>query len=56
LKEIESTDVNLVVLGVDRIPGEHLNFGGVAAAVLKNSRASVLLVSTGEAPRKDAEK
>ncbi|MEH2586613.1 cation:proton antiporter domain-containing protein [Bradyrhizobium sp. AZCC 1721] len=46
LREIESSGADLVVLGVDRIQGETLSFGGVASAVLKNSSASVLLIST----------
>jgi Kef-type K+ transport system membrane component KefB/nucleotide-binding universal stress UspA family protein len=52
LREIESANVDLVILGVDRIQGEELNFGGVAAAVLKESKSSVLLIATGETPRK----
>jgi Kef-type K+ transport system membrane component KefB/nucleotide-binding universal stress UspA family protein len=52
LREIESTNVDLVILGVDRIQGEELNFGGVAAAVLRESKASVLLIATGETLRK----
>ena len=56
LREIETTDVDLVVLGVDRIQGESLNFGGVAATVLKDAKASVLLIATGSAGRKGATK
>ena len=52
LREIESSNVDLVILGVDRIQGEELNFGGVAAAVLKESKSSVFLIATGETPRK----
>jgi hypothetical protein len=37
----------------DRIQGDSLNFGSVAAAVLKKSRVSVLLVSNGEAKRSE---
>jgi len=48
LREIEASGADLVVMGVDRIQGEKLNFGSVAAAVLKGSQASVLLVSTGD--------
>jgi hypothetical protein len=36
-------------MGVDRIQGDVLNFGGVAAAILGKSKASVLLISNGEA-------
>jgi Kef-type K+ transport system membrane component KefB/nucleotide-binding universal stress UspA family protein len=53
LQEIDSSGVDLVVLGVDRIQGERLSFGGVAASVLKNSKASVLLISTGDGGRHD---
>ncbi|MDD1536942.1 MULTISPECIES: cation:proton antiporter domain-containing protein [unclassified Bradyrhizobium] len=49
LREIDTTDVDLVVMGVDRIQGDHLSFGGVADAVLRQSKVSVLLVSSGEA-------
>jgi nucleotide-binding universal stress UspA family protein len=40
---------DLIVMGVDRIAGDTLNFGSVAAAVLRHSKVSVLLVSSGEA-------
>ena len=53
LQEIASSGADLVVLGVDRIPGETLNFGSVARAVLSKSKASVLLVADGEAARRD---
>jgi Kef-type K+ transport system membrane component KefB/nucleotide-binding universal stress UspA family protein len=56
LREIGTRGADLVVMGVDRIQGETLNFGGVAAAVLKNSKASILLLSTGDARRSDAQK
>jgi len=36
-----------VVLGVDRIAGEKLDFGSVAHAVLSKSNASVLLIADG---------
>ncbi|MCK1541231.1 cation:proton antiporter [Bradyrhizobium sp. 147] len=55
LREIDTTDVDLVVMGVDRIEANHLSFGGVAAAVLRQSKASVLLVSSGEARQAPAE-
>jgi Kef-type K+ transport system membrane component KefB/nucleotide-binding universal stress UspA family protein len=45
LQEIKDSGADLVVMGVDRIPGEALNFGSIAAAVLRKSRVSVLLVS-----------
>jgi nucleotide-binding universal stress UspA family protein len=48
LKEIRDNDVDLVVMGVDRVKGDNLNFGGVAAAVLEKSKVSVLLVSSGD--------
>jgi Kef-type K+ transport system membrane component KefB/nucleotide-binding universal stress UspA family protein len=51
LREIDTTDVDLVVMGVDRIQADHLSFGGVADAVLRQSKVSVLLVSSGEAGR-----
>jgi Kef-type K+ transport system membrane component KefB/nucleotide-binding universal stress UspA family protein len=56
LREIDTTDVDLVVMGVDRIQADHLSFGGVADAVLRQSKVSVLLVSSGEARPASAEK
>lgn len=56
LREIDTTDVDLVVMGVDRIQAEHLSFGGVADAVLRQSKVSVLLVSSGEARQASGEK
>jgi Kef-type K+ transport system membrane component KefB/nucleotide-binding universal stress UspA family protein len=56
LREIDTTDVDLVVMGVDRIQADHLSFGGVADAVLRQSKVSVLLVSSGEARHASAEK
>jgi nucleotide-binding universal stress UspA family protein len=53
LQEIHASGADLVVMGVDRIQGENLNFGSVAAAVLKDCKASVLLVSPGEARRSE---
>jgi Kef-type K+ transport system membrane component KefB/nucleotide-binding universal stress UspA family protein len=47
LQEIRSSDADLVVLGVDRIAGEKLDFGSVAHAVLIESSASVLLIADG---------
>ena len=46
LQEIDTAGADLVVLGVDRLQGETLDFGSVAAAVLARSRVPVLLVST----------
>lgn len=56
LREIDTTDVDLVVMGVDRIQADHLSFGGVADAVLRQSKVSVLLISSGEARQASAEK
>ncbi|MGX1320345.1 Kef-type K+ transport system membrane component KefB/nucleotide-binding universal stress UspA family protein [Bradyrhizobium sp. USDA 377] len=56
LREIDTTDVDLVVIGVDRIQADHLSFGGVADAVLRQSKVSVLLVSSGEARQASAKK
>ena len=53
LQEIKNSGADLVVMGVDRIQGDELNFGSVAAAVLKKSKVSVLLVSNGEAKRSE---
>jgi Kef-type K+ transport system membrane component KefB/nucleotide-binding universal stress UspA family protein len=53
LQEIKNSGADLVVMGVDRIQGDALNFGSVAAAVLKKSKISVLLVSGGEAKRSE---
>jgi nucleotide-binding universal stress UspA family protein len=36
----------LIVMGVNRRPGDTLFFGDVAAAVLENSRRSILFVSS----------
>ncbi len=47
LQEMRDSNIDLVVMGVDRIEGDTLNFGGIAAEVLKESRGSVLLVSNG---------
>jgi Kef-type K+ transport system membrane component KefB/nucleotide-binding universal stress UspA family protein len=48
LQEVRSSNSDLVVLGVDRIAGEKLDFGGVAHAVLTKSNASVLLIAHGD--------
>ncbi|WP_234680123.1 cation:proton antiporter domain-containing protein [Bradyrhizobium monzae] len=56
LREIDTTDADLVVMGVDRIQGDHLSFGGVADAVLRQSKVSVLLVSSGETRQVPGEK
>ena len=55
LREIDTTDVDLVVMGVDRIQADHLSFGGVADAVLRQSKVSVMLVSSGEARQAPSE-
>src|SRR5262249_3602025 len=52
LQEIRSSNADLVVLGVERIAGEKLDFGSVAHAVLSKSDASVLLIAGGDAARK----
>jgi Kef-type K+ transport system membrane component KefB/nucleotide-binding universal stress UspA family protein len=51
LQEIDASRADLVVLGVDRIAGDRLNFGSVAHAVLSKSKVSVLLVADGEASK-----
>ena len=48
LQEIRSSNADLVVLGVDRIAGDKLDFGSVAHAVISKSNASVLLIADGE--------
>src|SRR5581483_10427971 len=53
LQEIKSSNADLVVLGVDRIQSEALDFGSVAHEVLSKSKASVLLVANGEPIQKD---
>ena len=52
LQEIRANDVDLVVLGVDRIARDKLDFGSVAHAVISKSNASVLLIADGEQPSK----
>jgi Kef-type K+ transport system membrane component KefB/nucleotide-binding universal stress UspA family protein len=54
LQEIKSSGADLVVMGVDRIQGDSLNFGSVAAAVLRKSKVSVLLVSAGQGENQNA--
>jgi len=51
LQEIRACRADLVIMGVDRIHGDTLSFGGVADAVLRKSKVSVLLVSNGEGRR-----
>jgi Kef-type K+ transport system membrane component KefB/nucleotide-binding universal stress UspA family protein len=53
LQEIRDSRADLVVMGVDRIQGDALNFGSVAAAVLRKSKVSVLLVSNGAPKRSE---
>jgi nucleotide-binding universal stress UspA family protein len=45
LQETRRAGANLVVMGVDRVPGERLSFGDTAATVLKKSKVSLLFVS-----------
>jgi nucleotide-binding universal stress UspA family protein len=52
LQEINSSGADLIVVGVDRISGDNLNFGSVAQAVLSKSKVSVMLIADGEAPQK----
>src|SRR5215471_1724740 len=52
LQEIRTSNADLVVLGVDRIAGDKLDFGSVAHAVLCKSNASVLLIADGDAAPK----
>ena len=54
LQEIKASGADLVVMGVDRIQGDALNFGSVAAAVLRKSKVSVLLVSAGQGENQNA--
>lgn len=51
LREIKSSGADLVVIGVDRIQGDSLDFGSVATAVLAKSNVSVLLVAGGESSK-----
>jgi Kef-type K+ transport system membrane component KefB/nucleotide-binding universal stress UspA family protein len=46
LREARDEGCNLIVMGVNRRPGEALFFGNVAAAVLENAKASILFVSS----------
>jgi nucleotide-binding universal stress UspA family protein len=46
LRQLTRGKHNLVVMGVNRRPGDTLFFGNVAAAVLERSHRSVLLVSS----------
>jgi nucleotide-binding universal stress UspA family protein len=46
LREVVAGRYNLVVMGVNRRPGDVLFFGDVAATVLAGAKASVLLVSS----------
>jgi Kef-type K+ transport system membrane component KefB/nucleotide-binding universal stress UspA family protein len=45
LRKVRSGRHNLIVMGVNRRPGETLFFGNVAAAVLQQSKVSVLFIS-----------
>jgi len=44
LKEIEKRKHNLIVMGVERRPGEKLFFGETATAILKKSDRSIVFV------------
>jgi nucleotide-binding universal stress UspA family protein len=46
LREIKQHHFDLVVMGVNRRPGEALFFGNVAGAVIEDAEASVLLLSS----------
>jgi Kef-type K+ transport system membrane component KefB/nucleotide-binding universal stress UspA family protein len=46
LREIKRRHFDLVVMGVNRRPGEALFFGNVAGAVIEDAEASVLLLSS----------
>ncbi|HZS63200.1 MAG TPA: cation:proton antiporter [Xanthobacteraceae bacterium] len=46
LKQVDVDKNTLIVMGASRRPGEKLFFGDTAAAVLENSKASVLLISS----------
>lgn len=53
LEESRQSGVDLVVMGVDRIRGDTLNFGSVAGSLLHKSKVSVLLISNGDAKEND---
>jgi len=46
LREIKQHHFDLVVMGVNRRPGEALFFGNVAGAIIEDAEASVLLLSS----------
>ena len=46
LRAIKQRHFDLVVMGVNRRPGEALFFGNVAGAVIADAEASVLLLSS----------
>jgi Kef-type K+ transport system membrane component KefB/nucleotide-binding universal stress UspA family protein len=52
LQEIKSSRADLVVMGVDRIKGDSLDLGSVAATVLNKAKVSVVLISGGEVKAK----
>jgi Kef-type K+ transport system membrane component KefB/nucleotide-binding universal stress UspA family protein len=52
LHEIRTSRADLVVMGVDRIKGDTLDLGSVAATVLNRSKVSVVLISGGEVKAK----
>ncbi len=47
LRQAEKDQSNLIIMGVDRVPGDGLSFGVTASALLKKSKVSVLLFSGG---------
>jgi nucleotide-binding universal stress UspA family protein len=49
LKEADRGGHNLIVMGASRRPGENLFFGETTATVLENSKASLMIVSSGSA-------
>jgi nucleotide-binding universal stress UspA family protein len=46
LREAEAGGFDLIVMGVNRRPGETLYFGEVPAAVVRQTHASVLLIAS----------
>ena len=46
LRELKSGRYDLVVMGVNRRPGEALFFGNVAGAVIEGADTSLLLLSS----------
>jgi Kef-type K+ transport system membrane component KefB/nucleotide-binding universal stress UspA family protein len=46
LKEADRRKHNLIIVGVERLPGDKLFFGNTAAALLDNAKCSIVLVAT----------